>query len=140
MKSQAFVELLDLELSTQIGTYGPNDVEPEVHLLNLLLEIDTNQVLIPKDEMAYVFDYDPLVKKIDQLAGFCRYETQEYLMTRIAHLCATYAEIKSIEINLRKAPVRNGNGSLGVRLKLDKAATNDLRPQHLKQKFAPEES
>ena len=48
-------------------------------------------------------------------------------MTRIARACATFIEIKTIEISLRKAPVRNGNGSLGVRLALDETATNDLR-------------
>ena len=128
MKTQAFVELFDLNLITEIGTYGPNDVKPEMHLLNLVLEIDTKQVLISSDQMNNVFDYDPLIKEIDRLAGFCRYETQEFLMTCIAGACATYTEIKTIEISLRKAPVRNGNGLLGVRLTLDEAATNALRP------------
>ncbi len=41
MKTQAFVELCDLKLLTEIGTYGPGDVKPEMHLLNLVLEIDT---------------------------------------------------------------------------------------------------
>jgi hypothetical protein len=47
-------------------------------------------------------------------------------MTRIAQACAAYAEIKTIEICLRKAPVRNGNGSLGVRLVLNEASTTML--------------
>jgi dihydroneopterin aldolase len=127
MKTQAFIELFDLNLFTEIGSYGPEDVKPEVHLLNLVLEIDTKQVLISNDQMNYVFDYDPLIKEIDRLAGLFRYETQEFLMTRIASACATYTEIKAIEISLRKAPVRNGNGLLGVRLTLDEAATNELR-------------
>ena len=127
MKTQAFIELFDLNLITEIGSYGPEDVEPEVHLLNLVLEIDTKQVLISNDQMNYVFDYDPLIKEMHRLAGLCRYETQEFLMTRIASACATYTEIKAIEISLRKAPVRNGNGLLGVRLTLDEAATNELR-------------
>jgi dihydroneopterin aldolase len=127
MKKQAFIELFDLELNTEIGTYGPSDVQPDVHLLKLLLEIDTNQVLISCDEMRRVFDYDPLIKEIDRLAGLYKFETQEYLMTLIARACAAYKEIKTIDIGLRKAPVRNGNGSLGVRLTLDELATNELR-------------
>jgi hypothetical protein len=34
-----------------------------------------------------------------------------------------YSDIKSNEMRLRKAPVRNGNGSLGVRLVLNQAST-----------------
>ena len=48
-------------------------------------------------------------------------------MTRIACACAAYSEIRTIGISLRKAPVRNGNGVLGIRLSLDEAATNELR-------------
>jgi dihydroneopterin aldolase len=127
MKTNAFVELFDLELVTKIGTYGPGDIQPDVHLLNLILEIDTKQVLVSGDEMKLVFDYDPLVKEIDRLAGLEKYETQEFLMTRIACACAAYSEIRTIVISLRKAPVRNGNGALGIRLSLDEAATNKLR-------------
>ncbi len=36
MKTQVFVELFDLKLLAEIGTYGPGDIEPDVHLLNLL--------------------------------------------------------------------------------------------------------
>ena len=36
-------------------------------------------------------------------------------------------DILSIDIRLRKAPVRRGNGVLGVRLSLNEAATQDLR-------------
>lgn len=123
----ATIELRDLRLETQIGTYGPRDTRPDVHLLDLVLEIDTKQVLIAVDGMDYVFDYEPLISEIDRLAGDGHYETQERLMTRIAHACAAYSEIKTIEINLRKAPVRNGNGSLGVRLSLNETATHALR-------------
>lgn len=127
MKTNAFVELFDLELATSIGTYGLNDVEPDVHLLNLSLEINIEQILVSSDEMKHVFDYDPLIKEIYRLAGLEKYETQEFLVTRIARACAAYAEIKSIGISLRKAPVLNGNGTLGIRLSLDEAATNRLR-------------
>jgi dihydroneopterin aldolase len=76
--------------------------------------------------MANVFDYDPLIKEIDRIAEDGHYETQERLMTRIAQACAAYLEIKTIEISLRKAPVRNNTGVLGVRLSLNEIATNDL--------------
>jgi dihydroneopterin aldolase len=128
MKTQASIELFDLELITEIGTFGTSDIEPDAHLLDLILEIDTKQVLISSDEMKYVFDYDPLIRKIDRLASICKYETQEHLITGIATACASYPEIKAIEISLRKVPVRNGNGSLGIRLILDEAATDKLRP------------
>ncbi len=49
--------------------------------------------------MSYVFEYDPLIKEIDRLVGSCKYETQEILTTRIASACATYTEIKAIEIS-----------------------------------------
>jgi len=49
-------------------------------------------------------------------------------MMKIACECAAYSEIKSIEIGLRKTPVRNGSGSLGVNLTLNEAATDGLRP------------
>ena len=127
MITQAFIELRDLALTTQIGTYGPQDTKPDVHLLNLTLEIETHQVLIATDVMANVFDYDPLIEKIDQLSGDGHYETQERLITRIAEACAAYAEIKTIDISLRKTPVRQGNGELGVRLSLNESATNALR-------------
>lgn len=127
MKTQAFVELFDLKLSTEIGTYNLIDTKPDDHLLNLLLEIDKKKVLVHKDEMHSVFDYDPLINEIDRLAGFCKYETQEYLLTRIACVCASYLEIKTIDISLRKMPVRDGNGSLGVRLTLNEADTHALR-------------
>jgi hypothetical protein len=126
MNTQAFIELRDLLLKTQIGTYGPHDTRPDAHLLDLTLGIDTSKVLISTDEMRRVFDYDPLIAEIDRLAGDGHYETQERLMTRIAQACVAYAEIKTIEICLRKAPVRNGNGSLGVRLLLNEASTTKL--------------
>jgi len=127
MKSQATIELTDLKLVTQIGTYGPFDVKPEFHLLNLVLQINIDKVLIAADEMQYVFDYDPLIKEIDRLAAERLYETQEHLMTRIAYACAVYEEVKAVEIYLRKSPVLNGSGSLGVRLTLCEASTNELR-------------
>jgi dihydroneopterin aldolase len=126
--SSAFVELRGLQLKTDIGTYGPEDTRPEVHLLDLTLGISVDRVLISQDGMAHVFDYDPLITEIDRLAADGHYETQERLMTRIASTCAAYPAIQWIEICLKKLPVRTGSGSLGVRLTLDEIATEAIRP------------
>ena len=127
MNPNASIELKDLRLRTHIGTYQPGDTVPDAHLLDLTLWIDASLVLIKEDGMAYVFDYDPLVLEIDRLAGDCHYETQERLISRIAQACAAYSEIVSMEIGLRKSPVHNGSGSLGVKLHLDATALNKLR-------------
>jgi dihydroneopterin aldolase len=127
MNTNASIELKDLRLRTHIGTYQPGDTVPDAHLLDLTLWIDASLVLIKEDGMAYVFDYDPLVLEIDRLAGDCHYETQERLISRIAQACAAYSEIVSMEIGLRKSPVHNGSGSLGVKLHLDATALNQLR-------------
>ncbi len=125
--SSAFIELRDLQLKTDIGTYGPKDTKPDIHLLDLTLGIAVHQVVIPEDGMERVFDYDPLISEIDRLSGACHYETQERLITRIAVACAEHTAIKTIEISLKKFPVRTGNGSLGVRLTLDDIETDRLR-------------
>ncbi len=130
MTPQACIEIKDLKLRTKIGTYKPGDTVPDEHVLNLTLSIDAGLVLIPKDGMAYVFDYDPLVLEIDRLAGDCHYETQERLISRIAQACSAYSEITSLEISLRKSPVHNNSGSLGVKLHLDKVALNQLRARN----------
>ena len=59
--SSAIIELRDLQLHADIGTYGPNEIRPDIHLLDLRLGIAVNQVVISQDDMANVFDYDPLV-------------------------------------------------------------------------------
>jgi dihydroneopterin aldolase len=127
MNTNASIELKDLRLRTHIGTYQPGDTVPDAHLLDLTLWIDASLVLIKEDGMAYVFDYDPLVLEIDRLAGDCHYETQERLISRIAQACAAYSEIVSMEIGLRKSPVHNGSGSLGIKLHLNATALNQLR-------------
>ena len=127
MTTTACIELRDLELSTDIGTYGPGDIVPTQHLLDLTLWINSTLVLISTDLMASVFDYDPLVVEIDRLARDGHYETQERLMTRIVEACAKYLEIESIEIGLKKLPVLSGTGSLGVRLSVDSATLNKIR-------------
>jgi dihydroneopterin aldolase len=127
MTIQACIELKGLKLRTTIGTYQPGDTVPDEHVLNLSFSIDASLVLIEKDGMEYVFDYDPLLLEIDRLAGDCHYETQERLISRIAQACSVYSEIIALEIGLRKSPVHNGSGSLGVKLCLDEAALNQLR-------------
>lgn len=127
MTQEAWVELLDLKLQTSIGTYEADAVKPEAHLLDLILKINPTQVLITQDSMHCVFDYDPLVLEIERLAAHCHYETQERLMTRIVQACAKYTEVKTIDMKLRKTPVRHGSGVLGIRLSLDEHATSELR-------------
>ncbi|OIM97220.1 hypothetical protein A9236_10060 [Polynucleobacter sp. QLW-P1DATA-2] len=123
----ASIELRDLKLQTQIGTYAPGAIIPKEHLLDLTLWIDAKLVLIAEDVMDNVFDYDPLMIEIDRLAGDCHYEAQERLMTRIIEACAKYSEIKVMDIGLRKFPVRAGSGSLGVRLSVDSLTLNTYR-------------
>ena len=127
MTPQASIELKGLTLSTNIGTYQEGDVVPDEHVLDLILWIDAGLVLIEEDGMEYVFDYDPLVLEINRLASDCHYETQERLISRIVQACSVYSEITSLEISLRKSPVHNNSGSLGVRLHLDETALNQLR-------------
>jgi dihydroneopterin aldolase len=127
MTTTARIELKDLEIQTQIGTYAPGAVIPKQHLLDLTLWIQPQLVLISKDVMENVFDYDPLVVEIDGLAGDGHYETQERLMSRIVQACAKYPEIESLEIGLRKLPVQAGTGSLGVRIFIDQVTLVNLR-------------
>ena len=123
----ACIELRDLRLSTNIGTYGPHDVVPDAHTLDLTLWLAPSWVLIAQDGMAHVFDYDPLVAEIDRLAADGHYDTQERLITRIVHACATYSEIEALDIGLRKSPVRQGSGSLGVRVSVNAKTLSALR-------------
>jgi len=125
----AVIELRDLQLKTDIGTYASKDTRPDVHILDLTLGISVDQVVIAQDGMAHVFDYDPLILEIDRLAADGHYETQERLITRIARACAAYPAIQHMEISLKKSPVRAGSGSLGVCLTLDEIATEALRAE-----------
>lgn len=121
------IELTDLKLETDIGTYGPEDVVPQAHLLDLSLEISPELVLIDADGMDHVFDYDPLIQTIDQLARDGHYDTQERLMTRIVQACAAYPEVRRVGIHLRKSPVLAGSGALGVRLTVEAANLDEIR-------------
>jgi dihydroneopterin aldolase len=127
MTSTACIELKDLRLNTQIGTYAPGATIPDQHLLNLTLWIDPKLILISADLMDRVFDYDPLVLEIDRLAADGHYETQERLVTRMVEACARYPEIESLEISLRKTPVRENSGVLGIKLYLDESSLTSMR-------------
>jgi hypothetical protein len=127
MTSTASIELKDLQLNTQIGTYAPGATIPDQHLLDLTLWIDPKLILIPEDLMDRVFDYDPLILEIDHLAADGHYETQERLATRIVEACARYSEIESLEISLRKTPVRESSGVLGIKLYVDQSSLASMR-------------
>jgi dihydroneopterin aldolase len=116
MTRLARIELRDLHLPVSIGTYGPGDVVPDAHVLDLTLAIAPDLVQIASDEMANIFDYDPLIAEIAEIARSQTFETQEYLMTLITQACAAYDAIETVELCLRKSPVLAGTGSLGVRL------------------------
>lgn len=114
MTSQARIELRDLHLPVSIGTYGPRDVVPDAHVLDLNLIIAADLVQIASDDMGCVFDYDPLICAIDTIARSQTFATQEYLMTLIVAACAAYRQIVALDISLKKYPVLAGTGSLGV--------------------------
>ena len=113
------IELCDLELDVDLGTYANGDAVPDCHVLDLTLSIDPSLVLIAEDEMERVFDYDPLIERVTALAEERHYETQERLLTLIVDACVDYAEIKEIALFLRKGPVTNSSGTLGIRLSLN---------------------
>lgn len=123
----ATVELRDLVLPLDLGTYGPGDVVPEAHYLDMTLSIDPSLVLVDRDAMDAIFDYDPLIAEIEAIARDGHYETQEWLMTRIAGACAQYAVIQGVDLMVYKGPVLAGSGKLGVRLSLDRSELDRLR-------------
>jgi dihydroneopterin aldolase len=127
MTIKSCIELRDINLTTQIGTYAPDESVPGQNLLDLTLWVHTELILIATDDMKNVFDYDPLLKEIDRLAGDGHYETQEWLIKRIVTACASYSEIKALEIALRKSPARVSGGSLGLRIRVSEDAMSSLR-------------
>ena len=116
---RANIELTNLVLNIQIGSYTESDVAPDKHILDIVLSIDPELVLIDDDKMNRVFDYDPLIWEIQRMAAEMHYETQERFITRIVDMCAKEEEIMDVEIFLRKFPVSGFNGELGVRLKIN---------------------
>ena len=124
---RARIELTDLILNIEIGSYSSKDIVPDKHILDLALLIDPKLVLIDEDEMDRVFDYDPLILEIQRKAEEMRYESQERFITRIVDECVRYREIKSIEVFLRKTPVLRLSGELGVRLEVEEPDVINLR-------------
>ena len=116
---KSYIELKDLEITTNIGTYQAGEVVPSAHILDLCLTISPRYVFIDEDLMERVFDYDPLIAKISKTASNGHYETQERLITKIAFLCAQNEEVIAADIYLRKFPVSPETGTLGVRLQID---------------------
>ncbi len=116
---RANIELTNLVLNIQIGSYTESDVVPDKHILDVVLSIDPELVLIDDDKMNRVFDYDPLIRAIQRMAAEMHYDTQERFITRIVDMCAKEKEIMDVEIFLRKFPVYGSSGELGVRLKMN---------------------
>jgi dihydroneopterin aldolase len=127
MPAKSCIELRDLLLQTNIGTYQAGEVVPSHHSLDLTLWIDPSLVLIAEDSMDQVFDYDPLIREIQRIAADGHYETQERLITRIVEACAELPVIEGVDIALCKFPVSEKSGSLGVRLSLDTQELSAMR-------------
>lgn len=130
MTATSTIELRDMILLTNIGSYEPDEPVPDHHLLDLTLSVAPARVLIPNDGMEHVFDYDPLIAAMQTLAETGHRETQEWLVTQIAQLCATFDDIQSVDICLRKFPVAHASGTLGVRLTLQQDDLTALRDPH----------
>lgn len=121
MHAEIILEALELPLD--LGIYGPGDLVPDTHLLDIALTIDPALVLIEEDKMERIYDYDPLIAAIQALSQERHYETQEFLLTRIAKACAGEAAIQGVWLKLYKRPVRksadgSASGTLGVTLSL----------------------
>jgi dihydroneopterin aldolase len=125
MTQHAQIRLHDLTLPCSIGTYGADDTIPDAHVLDMVLYLDKSCVVIDADQMDRVFDYDPLIRKILQIAAAEKYETQEYLVSLIFQCCFEHTEVHAAELFLRKSPVRN-DGSLGVQVTLTQAEFEDM--------------
>jgi dihydroneopterin aldolase len=125
MTVPAQIEFQNLHLPCVIGHYAPGTIAPNTHVLDLLLNVTRELLQVEADDMALVFDYDPLLAKINQIARAQHYTTQEYLLSRIVMACMAYPQILSVDARLRKAPVQGG--SIGVRMALSAADVAALR-------------
>ena len=140
------IELLDFELEVDIGTYQ-DDIIITKHIIDLTLTINPNLVIVEKDKMDDVFDYDPLIQGIIALTREqdddskvyrrAHYETQERLITLIVKECSAYDKIHELDLFLHKSPIsrpKNGDGNdsrftgkLGVRIVFDERDLNKFR-------------
>ncbi|MEL7218605.1 MAG: dihydroneopterin aldolase [Pseudomonadota bacterium] len=127
----AEIVLEGLELPLDLGTYGPTDLVPDAHLLDATLAIDPSLVLVDKDTMERIYDYDPVIAAIEALSSEYHYETQEWLLSRIAKVCAAESAINGVWLKLYKRPVLKGaggaaSGTLGVTLSLNRIELDQL--------------
>ena len=129
MTQHAQIRLNEMTLPCSIGTYGADDIVPDAYVLDMVLYLDKTWVVIDADQMDRVFDYDPLIRKILQIAAADKYETQEYLMSLIFQCCFEHAEVHAADLFLRKSPVRD-DGSLGVQVTLTRAEFEHIRSAH----------
>ena len=74
---RAEIELTNLVLNIQIGSYTESDVVPDKYILDPILTIDPELVLIDEDKLNRVFDYDPLIQEIQRMAAETLHETEE---------------------------------------------------------------
>ena len=125
MTKHAQIRLNNLTLPCNIGTYETDDDVPDAHVLDMVLYLEKSWVIIGADQMDRVFDYDPLIRKILEIAAAEKYETQEYLMSLIFQCCFEHTEVHAAELFLRKSPVRH-DGSLGVQVTLTRAEFEDM--------------
>jgi dihydroneopterin aldolase len=120
------IRLYDLTLPCNIGTYGTDDIVPDAHVLDMVLYLDKSWVVIDRDQMDRVFDYDPLIRDILQIAAARKYETQEFLMSLIFQCCFDHPEVHAADLFLRKLPVCN-DGALGVQVTLTRTEFEEMR-------------
>lgn len=122
------LEFENLPLKAHIGTFDQG-IDPYEHSLDLMLIVDTEMVLIDEDDMQRVFDYDPLLEHIQQVAQERHYETQEMLLTRILACCSAYVAVQGVEMCIKKSPKEqiDGHVSIGVRVLASGAELDALR-------------
>lgn len=125
----AWIDLRDMELGLHLGTYSGDAVPARRHLLDLSLAVAADRVLVAVDDMALVYDYDPLVAQIMRLDDGRRYQTQEYVLTQIVALVVADGWIIACDMFLRKLPGPAGSGSAGLRLHLTADGLAKLRSQ-----------
>ena len=128
MAYQSSVKLRGLSLNCDIGSYAMSEVVPNKHRLDMELLVEKNLILIEEDEMAAVFDYDPLVEEIIQISLSGKFNTQEKLITLILKACLKYNQIKALSLFLYKAPVRE-DGELGITVRIDEQELEKMRQQ-----------
>ena len=129
MTKHGQIRLNNLTLPCYIGTYGTDDIVPDAHVLDMVLYLDKSWVVIDRDQMDRVSDYDPLIQDILQIAATQKYETQEFLMSLIFQCCFDHAEIHAADLFLRKLPVRD-DGALGVQITLTRTEFEEMRWTH----------